>query len=150
MYFWELCFSYTNRNFVNTGQEKRHKGFIRRSVRYCLSHKENSISTSWGVMGWKINKWIWAEKQTYCILFFFFFEHYNSYLSPGKMIPEARAEKHLISNRSHQFLKNELLHCTVITDFLAYLLNQIISSLKARTIFCSLSLLLTPTTMPET
>lgn len=49
-----LC---TSRNFVNMGQEKGCcKGLVMRRVKYRLSHKENSISTCWGLVRWEINK----------------------------------------------------------------------------------------------
>lgn len=50
------------------------------------------------------------------------------------MTAEAGAENYLISNRSHQLLEEELSHYTIITDFLAHFLNQIIGSLDVKTV----------------
>lgn len=58
-------------------------------------------------------------------------EHYNSHGAPLKIIPED------MEQITTTFEKQLPLYM-VLTDFLICFLNQIISSLKTRTIFCSL------------
>ena len=58
------------------------------------------------------------------------YEHYNSHGAPLKIIPED-IEQIITSEKQFPLYM-------VLSDFLICFLNQIISSLKARSVFCSL------------